>query len=106
MDIRNPESSNSNVSQDQKLRNALQDYENEKWRIVAGRVGTGFTPVACRERAEQLATAGVDDYTIDTMPQVSSATTENTEPSALYPQGLSPDVHHHERLDIHHHERI
>ncbi|SPJ78390.1 uncharacterized protein FTOL_06779 [Fusarium torulosum] len=39
---------------DQKLRTALQDYENEKWRIVANKVGTGFTPAACRERAEQL----------------------------------------------------
>ncbi|KAJ2899130.1 hypothetical protein MKZ38_003377 [Zalerion maritima] len=37
---------------DQKLRTALQDYENEKWRIVANKVGTGFTPAACRERAK------------------------------------------------------
>ena len=36
------------------MRTALQDYENEKWRIVANKVGTGFTPVACRERFEQL----------------------------------------------------
>ncbi|KAK4186615.1 hypothetical protein QBC35DRAFT_553825 [Podospora australis] len=40
---------------DQKLKTALQDYENEKWRIVANKVGTGFTPAACRERAAQLA---------------------------------------------------
>ncbi|KAJ4292114.1 hypothetical protein N0V88_005741 [Collariella sp. IMI 366227] len=39
---------------DQKLQIALQDYENEKWRIIANKVGTGFTPVACRERALQL----------------------------------------------------
>ncbi|SPO03008.1 uncharacterized protein DNG_05689 [Cephalotrichum gorgonifer] len=39
---------------DQKLRAAMQDYENEKWRIIANKVGTGFTPVACRERAAQL----------------------------------------------------
>ncbi|KAK3692021.1 hypothetical protein B0T22DRAFT_502840 [Podospora appendiculata] len=39
---------------DQKLRTALQDYENEKWRIVANKVGTGFTPAACRERSAQL----------------------------------------------------
>ncbi|KAI0178408.1 MYB DNA-binding domain-containing protein [Pestalotiopsis sp. NC0098] len=39
---------------DQKLRAALADYESEKWRIVANKMGTGFTPVACRERAEQL----------------------------------------------------
>ncbi|KAG7051979.1 MYB DNA-binding domain-containing protein [Colletotrichum scovillei] len=39
---------------DQKLRTALQDYENEKWRIVANKVGTGFTPAACRERTQEL----------------------------------------------------
>ncbi|ODA82642.1 hypothetical protein RJ55_01150 [Drechmeria coniospora] len=39
---------------DDKLRKALQDYENEKWRIVAHKVGSGFTPAACRERAGQL----------------------------------------------------
>lgn len=39
---------------DQKLRKSLQDYENEKWRIVAHKVGSGFTPAACRERASQL----------------------------------------------------
>ncbi|PHH67932.1 hypothetical protein CDD80_408 [Ophiocordyceps camponoti-rufipedis] len=39
---------------DQKLRKSLQDYENEKWRIVAHKVGSGFTPAACRERAGQL----------------------------------------------------
>ncbi|KZZ93883.1 MYB DNA-binding domain-containing protein [Moelleriella libera RCEF 2490] len=44
---------------DHKLRSALADYENEKWRIVAHKVGSGFTPAACRERAMQL--AGEDD---------------------------------------------
>ncbi|KAK9770301.1 hypothetical protein SCAR479_13042 [Seiridium cardinale] len=45
---------------DQKLRTALADYESEKWRIVANKMGTGFTPVACRERAQQLS-GGVDE---------------------------------------------
>lgn len=40
--------------QDHKLRSALNDYENEKWRIVAHKVGSGFTPAACRERASQM----------------------------------------------------
>ncbi|EGS17780.1 SANT SWI3, ADA2, N-coR and TFIIIB'' DNA-binding domain-containing protein [Thermochaetoides thermophila DSM 1495] len=39
---------------DNKLKAAIQDYENEKWRIIANKVGTGFTPAACRERAMQL----------------------------------------------------
>lgn len=39
---------------DQKLRTAIQDYESEKWRIVANKVGSGFTPAACRERYDEL----------------------------------------------------
>jgi hypothetical protein len=39
---------------DSKLRAALLDYENEKWRIIANKVGTGFTPAACRERVAEL----------------------------------------------------
>ncbi|KAK3906506.1 hypothetical protein C8A05DRAFT_40700 [Staphylotrichum tortipilum] len=44
---------------DQRLKTALLDYENEKWRIIANKVGTGFTPAACRERADQLLGVGV-----------------------------------------------
>lgn len=39
---------------DHKLRTALADYETEKWRIVAHKVGNGFTPAACRERTMQM----------------------------------------------------
>ncbi|EKD19986.1 uncharacterized protein L3040_002336 [Drepanopeziza brunnea f. sp. 'multigermtubi'] len=38
----------------QKLRTALHDYEQEKWRIVAQKVGTGFTSAACKEKASEL----------------------------------------------------
>ena len=44
--------------QDQKLLKALQDYETEKWRIVAHKAGSRFTLAACRERCQQLATGG------------------------------------------------
>ncbi|KAK2732809.1 hypothetical protein FQN57_002475 [Myotisia sp. PD_48] len=37
-----------------RLRNAIQDYENDRWRIVATKVGGGFSPVACREKAGEL----------------------------------------------------
>ncbi|EHL02533.1 putative transcriptional activator Myb [Glarea lozoyensis 74030] len=39
----------------QKLRTALHDYEQEKWRIIAQKVGTGFTSAACKEKAMELA---------------------------------------------------
>ncbi|OJK03128.1 hypothetical protein ASPACDRAFT_24071 [Aspergillus aculeatus ATCC 16872] len=38
----------------QRLQRALQEYENDRWRIIAGKVGNGFTPAACREKATQL----------------------------------------------------
>ncbi|KAF2278934.1 uncharacterized protein EI97DRAFT_223684 [Westerdykella ornata] len=38
----------------QKLRNAMQEYENDRWRIIASKVGQGFTPAACREKAAEL----------------------------------------------------
>ncbi|KAI9041212.1 SANT/Myb-like DNA-binding domain-containing protein [Aspergillus affinis] len=38
----------------QRLHRAMQEYENDRWRIIAGKVGNGFTPAACREKATQL----------------------------------------------------
>lgn len=38
----------------QKLRNAMQEYENDRWRIISSKVGSGFTPVACRDKASEL----------------------------------------------------
>ncbi|KAG9239023.1 hypothetical protein BJ875DRAFT_261416 [Amylocarpus encephaloides] len=38
----------------QKLRTALHDYEQEKWRIIAQKVGTGFTSAACKDKAMEL----------------------------------------------------
>ncbi|KAH8170716.1 myb-like DNA-binding domain-containing protein [Sarocladium implicatum] len=65
---------------DHKLRTALQDYENEKWRIVANKVGTGFTPVACRERFEQLFVGAAPGSEVAlTSPPVSGAVMEEAQ---------------------------
>ncbi|CAM1510363.1 Fc.00g006980.m01.CDS01 [Cosmosporella sp. VM-42] len=70
---------------DQKLRTALQDYENEKWRIVANKVGTGFTPAACRERADEL--QGGDS--VGLYPSTSPVAVSNAESGdAVYQQQL------------------
>ncbi|MCJ1365726.1 hypothetical protein MMC16_004851 [Acarospora aff. strigata] len=37
-----------------RLRNAIQDYETDKWRLIAAKVGSGFSPAACREKAQEL----------------------------------------------------
>jgi hypothetical protein len=37
-----------------KLRNAMQEYENDRWRIISSKVGSGFSPAACREKASEM----------------------------------------------------
>lgn len=32
----------------------MQEYENDRWRIISSKVGSGFSPVACREKASEL----------------------------------------------------
>ena len=32
----------------------MQEYENDRWRIISSKVGSGFSPTACRDKAEQL----------------------------------------------------
>jgi hypothetical protein len=32
----------------------MDEYENDKWRLIAGKVGSGFSPAACQEKAEEL----------------------------------------------------
>lgn len=71
--------------QDQKLRTALQDYENEKWRIVANKVGTGFTPGACRERSDQLLGGHSEGFQQSSSP-VAVSTADSAE--AMYHQQL------------------
>lgn len=38
----------------QKLRHAMQEYENDRWRIISSKVGSGFSPTACREKAAEI----------------------------------------------------
>ncbi|KAH7144568.1 hypothetical protein B0J13DRAFT_47402 [Dactylonectria estremocensis] len=70
---------------DQKLRNALQDYENEKWRIVANKVGTGFTPTACRDRADQMASGDMTALSQSLSPVAPSVAESG---DVVYPQQL------------------
>lgn len=32
----------------------MQEYENDRWRVVASKVGSGFTPAACKDKAQEL----------------------------------------------------
>lgn len=47
--------------QDERLLDALKSYEDEKWRIVAQRVGSGATPMGCCNRVWELFNDDLDD---------------------------------------------
>jgi hypothetical protein len=32
----------------------MQEYDNDRWRIISSKVGSGFSPTACRDKAEQI----------------------------------------------------
>ncbi len=49
------------VTQDERLLDALQNYEDEKWRSVAQRVGGGVTPMGCCNRVWELFNDDIDD---------------------------------------------
>lgn len=42
------------IMQVHRLRTALHDFENSRWRWVASRVGHGLSPAACRDKAAEL----------------------------------------------------
>jgi hypothetical protein len=32
----------------------MQEYENDRWRIISSKVGSGFSPAACRDKASEF----------------------------------------------------
>lgn len=39
----------------QKLRSAIREYDNDRWRIISTKVGNGFSAAACKDKAAELA---------------------------------------------------
>lgn len=37
----------------------MHEYENDRWRIIASKVGSGFSPAACRDKAHEIETGQV-----------------------------------------------
>jgi hypothetical protein len=44
-----------------KLRNAMREYENDRWRIISTKVGNGFSPAACKEKAVELSGDSIEN---------------------------------------------
>jgi hypothetical protein len=36
----------------------MQEYEDDRWRIISGKVGNGFSATACKDKATELANDG------------------------------------------------
>jgi hypothetical protein len=43
------------------LRNAIREYENDRWRIISTKVGSGFSPAACKEKATEISGESIDN---------------------------------------------
>ncbi|KAI5247482.1 hypothetical protein E4T47_06412 [Aureobasidium subglaciale] len=38
----------------QRLRTAIHDYDNDRWRFISSKVGSGFSATACKAKAEEI----------------------------------------------------
>ncbi|KAL5397501.1 hypothetical protein PMIN06_002855 [Paraphaeosphaeria minitans] len=67
----------------QKLRTSMHEYENDRWRIIASKVGSGFSATACRDKAHELETGEVieEDDTAYTQSQLGAAGSSDAGPS-------------------------
>ncbi|KAF2217381.1 hypothetical protein CERZMDRAFT_30742 [Cercospora zeae-maydis SCOH1-5] len=45
----------------QRLQAAMQEYEADRWRIISGKVGNGFSATACKEKAMELEAPDMED---------------------------------------------
>jgi hypothetical protein len=50
-----------------RLRQAVDEYNHERWRVVSGKLGNGFSDVACKDKFNELdgLATGHYDVTID-----------------------------------------
>jgi len=39
----------------------MQEYENDRWRIISGKVGNGFSASACKDKASELTDDGENE---------------------------------------------
>ena len=72
------------------MRNAMREYENDRWRIISTKVGSGFSPAACKEKAAELA-APPADVSAD-LGMVSAADLSAVRPTAEDDDGASNDA--------------
>ncbi|KJY00772.1 hypothetical protein TI39_contig313g00009 [Zymoseptoria brevis] len=70
-----------------KLRTAIQEYDNDRWRIISTKVGNGFSAGACREKALDLE---VEDSTSTEL--YGTSTASNVLPQSRESMMMSEDM--------------
>ena len=45
---------NTRPQQLDRLRQSLDEYEHDRWRIISGKVGNGFSAAACKEKIDEM----------------------------------------------------
>lgn len=60
----------------------MEEYENDKWRLIAAKVGSGFSPAACQDKAEELEVQEEFDEVMstDSQPATSAPTLQQSYP--------------------------
>jgi len=54
---------------------AIEEYDNDRWRIISGKVGNGFSAAACKDKSAELdGDADVDSIIGDDEPSVEATT--------------------------------
>lgn len=64
-----------------KLRNAMQEYENDRWRIISSKVGSGFSAGQCRDKAAELEAEAEETEESYTQAQIAGG---SSDPAAPY----------------------
>jgi hypothetical protein len=57
----------------------MREYETDRWRIISTKVGSGFSPAACKEKAVEIEQVELGDIEGDDGDQDSSYDQANTE---------------------------
>ena len=80
----------TDFQQVEKLRNAIAEYDNDRWRVISGKVGNGFSASACKDKAVELETEDAavpqDEDTPQQRPAHSTSEADAIEEHPLEPQ--------------------
>jgi hypothetical protein len=58
----------------------MKEYENDRWRIISTKVGSGFSPAACKDKAAELAGINIEEgngeHHLETVEEVTTGNDE------------------------------